>query len=1106
MKRKFHAFFAITIVFQLLLGSVSEMSLAEETVYQEPSSPSVTYNMNVDWKFTKPSTAFPLASAAASVAKGGKQFYEVDYDDSAWETVSIPHAVNAEDSFDSLIGDAGEAGLYRGFMFYRKHFTVPASDAGKKIFIEFEAVRQSAYVYVNGTMVGYYEAGVTAFGFDITDYVKYGEDNLIAVASDNAATRGATFNTVETIPGNTPGDLSGASYQWNTKDFNEVQGGITGNVLLYAKSTVYQTLPLYNNLKTKGNYIYASDFNIREKTATINVEAEVRNETSADKNLTLEVNVVDSDGKLAYTFSKSATVKAATDKGAHFLTVVPSDAYASAPSATNADTVDVTTIKASYAAENLNFWSPDAPFLYTVYTVLKEGDTVLDVQKKVTGFRKVTYDATNGLLINDSSVFLTGYAQRATNEWAVVGVANDWLEDVDMQLVKESNANFIRWMHVAPKPNAIRSGDKYGVVSVVPAGDKEGDVSGRQWAQRVETMRDAIIYFRNSPSVIFWEAGNASISAEHMSEMTAMKNLLDPSGGRYIGCRSLSSTDQINAAEYVGTMLNRYASSAKTAMKSVGKMIPIMETEYHREEAPRRVWDDYSPPDYDYDNKWLGAGATKTDGYDIHDLTSEDFVVNDAASYQEFYNDRVGGASGNDYYSAVAALIWADSNQHGRNAGSENDRTSGRVDAVRIKKQSFYAYQVMQSATSKIHIVGHWNYPQVDNNINYKYALKAFNGTYWAKTGEYAYRDPTKKTVYVVGTTDCKRIDLLVNGVVVGTDSTPDNTFIYAFPNVDVTQSGKVQAIAYNARGEKIAEDEIKTAGNPYTLRLTAITGPDGLIADGSDVMYYDVEVVDKDGNVCPLSYDKITFELSGNGVFLGGYNSGKFGDNSVIRKNYVYAECGTNRVFIRSTRTAGQITLKATMEGMLPVTVSLNSVELPISGGLTTQLQRAYAQGEVVEPIVSTVPVLKPIAKLFTAIFGVNTKVVKKTDSKKYYTVTVNGTTVDFGSNKPYEQTGVFGPVIPVLDALKTAGADFSYSYDSDTKTLTVTTAEHTIKAVANDAVLYVDSDTNLMNSMPEIINDAFYMEINALVGYIPKVSASTDTTNYVYNITLTN
>ena len=160
----------------------------------------------------------------------------------------MPHAVNAEDSFDGVGVDAGEAGLYRGFMFYRKNIVIPQTDEGKKFILEFEAVRQSVYLYVNGNMAGYYEAGITAMGFDITPYVAAGEENIIAVATDNNSDIGQDNKfiaadgkekvkvTMETIPRHESGDASGIGYQWNTKDFNEVQGGITGNVNLYAKN------------------------------------------------------------------------------------------------------------------------------------------------------------------------------------------------------------------------------------------------------------------------------------------------------------------------------------------------------------------------------------------------------------------------------------------------------------------------------------------------------------------------------------------------------------------------------------------------------------------------------------------------------------------------------------------------------------------------------------------------------------------------------------------------------------------------------------------------------------------------------------------------------
>ena len=937
-------FFSTLVAFVMLLSLLPAQAQGEDDVML-PDITKTTYNMNFGWKFTKTRVATPMKDAMESMVKNGKAFYEIGYDDSDWESVSVPHAPNAEDSFDNIIKDAGEASLYRGYMMYRKHFTLD-DVLNKKFIIEFEAVRQTIYLYINGSFIGYYEHGTAPAGFDISSFVKEG-DNLIALITDNCAYRGANFTTVETIPGNTPGDQSGWGYQWNQKDFNEVQGGITGNVNLYVTGLVYQTRPLYNNLKTTGNYIYPSDFDLKNKTATINVKAEVRNEWDKDTTVTLGVYVADGEKVISYFESNPTTVPVASDKGALFQTVVPLDAYEENPAPTNADTVDVTYITASAKVENLTFWSIDNPYLYDVYTVLIVDKEAVDVQKITTGFREVIYDIDNGgLLINGEPTYLKGYAQRSTNEWAAIGVANDWLTDYDMELVRESGSNFIRWMHVTPKPVAIRAGDKYGVVSVCPAGDKEGDVDKRTWDMRMESMRDAIIYFRNSPSVIFYEAGNAKISAEHMQEMTDIKNVLDPSGYRFMGCRSITNPDQIEACEWVGTMIYRYDEWAKSSMATVDNFVPILETEYKRDESPRRVWDDYSPPNYDYVNKWLGDGAKKTDGYDVWDQTQESFSVYQASNYDGyayFYNNRVGGDTGKDYYSGAAIMVWSDSNMHGRNAGSENCRTSGKVDPVRIKKPVFYAMQVMQSETAKVHIVGHWNYPE-NTPENYNYFTKEWNGTYWEPTQTTARRDPTDKTVYVFGSELVDKIELYVNGSLVGTNNTPYDNYVYEFPHIDVTKSGYISAIAYNYEGDVIAMDRINTAGEAKSIRLTPVTGPKGLIADGSDVCYFDVEVVDEDGNVCPLAYDKINFTLDGDGVFLGGYNSGTFDETSVIHKDYCFAENGVNRVFVRSTPDGKAFTLTATAEGLEGATVTVEMTPFTLTAGMTQTPQQAKA------------------------------------------------------------------------------------------------------------------------------------------------------------------
>ena len=82
-----------------------------------------------------------------------------------------------------------------------------------------------------------------------------------------------------------------------------------------------------------------------------------------------------------------------------------------------------------------------------------------------------------------------------------------------------------------------------------------------------------------------------------------------------MGCRTLNTEDVIEESEFVGTMLNRHAARFTAAHG------PIMETEYLREEAPRRIWDDFSPPDFDYKTKWGGKGGRKQVGIDFYDMT-----------------------------------------------------------------------------------------------------------------------------------------------------------------------------------------------------------------------------------------------------------------------------------------------------------------------------------------------------------------------------------------------------------------------------------------------------------------------------------------------------
>ncbi len=1054
----------------------------ENSVYEIPISPNVDYNMNLDWKFAIPEEkAWPLKDARESMKVDGKEFFEVGYDDSMWESVSVPHSFNGNELFDNLASGQGDAQLTRCITFYRKHFSVDPEHAGKKMLLEFEGVRQAAYLWVNGQFAGYYEAGVNAFGFDITRFVKTdGSDNVIAVALDNTTGRGMSEYMSETKPGSEPGSSDGTGYEWNSNEFNPTVGGLTRDVILHVKSDVYQTLPLYNNLKTTGTYVYGQDIDPKNQTATISVESEVRNESASAETLSLEVAVVDQEGNLWYRFEaeQPVVVEVASDKGVTFERMVPDDAYDASPMPTDTSTVEVKKIIASAKVEDIHLWSTKDPFLYDVYSILKDGEEVLDVTKTTTGFRKVEAKGgtDGGIFINDERVWLTGYAQRATNEWATVGAVPAWLHDYDMSLVRESNANFIRWMHIAAQPSDIRACDKYGIACAQPAGDKEKDAQGRQWDQRVEVMRDTIIYFRNNPSILFWEAGNQAITAEHMREMTALRKKLDPYGYRSMGCRALGADqDAVDASEYVGTMLGRQVEndSGFTANGPVTRdKRAIVESEYFREEAPRRVWDDYSAPWYDYIHNSGGEEG------DTWDLTAEDMVVQGVKAYGDYYLNRVGSASSRPIYSAAAALCWTDSVQHGRNTATENARMSGRVDPLRTKKQSFYAFQTMQSTEPSMYLAGHWNYSS--DLSDYK------NGV-----------DPTQKTVYVLAS-HCRYVELFVNGELVGRNTTPDYEFLYPFYNVDVTQNGYVEAIGYDKNGKELVRQKVETTGEAAELRLIPVTGEQGLLADGSDLAYFDLEVVDEEGRVVPLDYSEINLELTGDAQLCGSYNSGysvDYGDGIVnvgkmnADPNVLRAECGTNRIMIKAGRTAGDITLTARRDGLDEVSVTVTSIPVETEGGLTTDMpQRLTADIEVPEEPEEETPMMLPLIDPVIADFSENGNVEivgEEEVQKKEIAVYIDDKAVDFGKGDSgkelvaYEMAqSVYAPVEAFAEALgaeckyEKHGADYYIEFVYDGKTV----------ILESSLLTKPDGNTTIINQIADLDDGVLHAEISAI------------------------
>jgi beta-galactosidase len=807
-------------IFFTLLFSIS--CVAHCVAQTAQSGPRQKYNFNSEWKLYVGDTV------------GAEN---PNFDDSSWKDVTVPHAWNEDDAFQKDIHD-----LSTGLAWYRKHFRLPPDSANKKIFLEFEGIRQAGDFYLNGKLIGRSENGVMAFGFDITDAVIPG-DNLIAARIDNS------WNYKE--------KATGSAFEWNDRNFYANYGGINKNVDLHITDRLYQTLPLYSNLKTTGVYVYPTDIDIKNRSATIAAETEVRNEYPSAKSFQYEVGINDANGKVVAMF----------DGGKYTL----------APNETKS-------ISASRKITGLNFWSWGYGYLYDVYTTLKVDGKPIDTVRTRTGFRKTEF--ANGMFkLNDRTMMVHGYAQRTTNEWPALGInIPPWMSDLSNRMIVDGNGNLVRWMHVTPSKQDVESCDRVGLMESMPAGDSEKDVEGRRWQQRLELMRDAIIYNRNNPSIIFYESGNKGVSEAHMADMKSIRDKYDPHGGRASGSREMLDS---KTAEYGGEMLYINKSDTK----------PMWAMEYSRDEGLRKYWDDYSPPFHKdgYGPLYQNQNAAE------YNRNQDSHAIEDVTRWFDYWEARPG--TGKRVSSGGVNIIFSDSNTHHR--GAENYRRSGEVDAMRLPKDGYFADQVMWDGWVDVehprtHIIGHWN-----------------------------YAPGTTKNVYVVSSAE--KVELFLNGRSLGFGA-QSSRFLFTFRNI-TWQPGEIKAVGYDATGRAVTEDSKKTAGEPFAIRLTPHTSPTGLHADGSDVALIDVEVVDKDGNRCPTALNMIKFDLSGAAEWRGGIAQGP--GNYILSKS-LPVEGGVNRVLLRSMTKAGKIVLTATADGLKGATIELASKPVIVTNGLS--------------------------------------------------------------------------------------------------------------------------------------------------------------------------
>jgi beta-galactosidase len=827
-----------------------------------------TLNFNADWKFIK---ADPANASS------------VDFDDFAWSTVSAPHTYNDIDTFDdwSLSNHRGEQNQWSGRTWYRKHFLVPRAWDGKKVYIEFEGVRQVVEVYLNGRLLGTSKTGFIPFGFDLTPGLRFGEQNVLAVMCDNRFMRdpapgsepatGSQKNSAGKGKKKAESDLDFApaasatlaelsakvnaaipddvnqiasdQIPWNNPHWHPAHGGIYRNVYLHVLDPLHISLPLYSFLQTAGPYVFATK--ISDASATMNFEVPVENGHSSGGEISVTALVVDHDGKPVLALNHDDEIRGGASK----------------------------LFKLSGSITNPKLWEPDYPYLYHVVLSLVVDGRTIDTREIPFGVRTVRWDAQTGFYINGHHLKLHGWGQKPTDEWPGLGAAQpDWLHFYTLQLMKQAGGNWLRWGHCAAAPAMINAGDELGIMAEQPGLDGESDTRGAAWTIRAAGFRDMLIYYRNHPSILVWEGGNQKVTREHAKELRGYMDKYDPRSGRAYAHRRADQTTAEFMDVGIGTEGGREIAR-----------LPVVEGEYDREESPRRVWDDYSPPNFGY----LGAAGQ------TYDLTSEQYAVNQVAQYVR----KVGAAN----HCGGANWIFSDSTSGGR-VGCEVARASGEVDGVRLPKEAYYVCQAMFRSDPQVHIIGHWNYAA-----------------------------GTNKTVYVAS--NAKDVELFVNGKSLGHGKVSDR-YLFTFPDV-AWQAGEIKAVAYND-GKPVATQSKHTVGSPAALRLTPITQPGGLRANGSDVALIDVEAVDARGERCPTFQQRVDFETEGPAKWRGGYNSGR---TNSINNTFLDLECGINRVAVRAGRDAGTITVRANCPGLKPGSLTIRSVPVKEEDGMSPEL-----------------------------------------------------------------------------------------------------------------------------------------------------------------------
>ena len=876
-------------IVQLEGGTSTQTNTAPEQVFLNKYSGTVrTQNFNDNWKFY-------LGDASGAQASA--------FDDSSWDQVNLPHDYSIDQEYNrSMDGESGY--LPGGTGWYRKSFTVDKSLEGKRISIDFGGVYMNATVYVNGEKLGTHPYGYTAFSFDITDHVKFGKENVIAVKVEHQTPSSRFY--------------SGSGI------YRDVDFVVTDAVHVDKNGTKIETPDLKNH--ADGNNV------------AVKVKTTVVNESENNASVTVRHTIYPKNGTAEQAVGTVTTEAVTVEKG---------------------KSKDVS---ADFTASGVQLWSTKTPNLYIVKTeVLMDGATV-DTYETDYGFRYFEFDKNNGFSLNGKNMKLQGVCMHH-DQGALGSVANDRSTERQVEILKMMGCNSIRVTHNPASDELIDACNKHGILVIDEAFDgwvgsknsnsndyakwfnKEiessnqimGAADGMTWAQFDLTAM--IERGQNDPAIIMWSLGNEmweGTSGYSDAYKTAQDNLVK-------WAKAADTTRPVTTGD---NKLKGKESGAITLGNGLQEASGIHGMNY----ASGAQYDDIhnTYPEWPLygsetasavNSRGIYKGMNSQTNYGNHDLTSYDTsavgwgATASSAWYEVIKRDFLAGEyvwTGFDYIGEPTP--WNDpygSLGQGSTWPLPKNSYFGIIDTAGLPKDSYYFYQSQwNDDVNTLHILPAWNedvvYKKEGNKVPvvvYSDASKVelfFTPASGGAPQSLGAKEFTKKTTAAGYTYQ------MYEGT--GKSSTEHENLYMTW--MVPYEAGTITAKAWDKDGHVITENvqgrtSVTTTGTAAKLQVKA--DRETIKANGEDLSYLTVNVTDENGNLVPNAENKVTFEVSGDGE-LAGVDNGRPIDHQSYRDDNRKAFSGQLVGIVRSTKSAGTITVKVKADGMEEQTVTIKT------------------------------------------------------------------------------------------------------------------------------------------------------------------------------------